>query len=329
MENLNRLKKPPAYPVFSTRQLDDIDAFAEAIQPLNVRVNQLTSGEFLGDVNVADCGRVKFTCINSNQALRTIGERSGDRLLFMMALQADKTPVINHGFPISTRDIFGFGGDGKIDWITGKNPRIIAAEIDSKLFLSLAGKIGYDCRSRNFLRQNCIRLDPIFARVMRGYYRQIGEIMKVQPSLLMREKMRSLIADDFCHFLADALKFGAHNKCLNIKKYRRFHLIKRVEEIADMYRHTPLNLQQICDRLETSSSALCCGFKEIFGTSPMAYLKIQRLNGVRRALKKADPEQKTVMQLAYEWGFGSLGHFSRDYQKMFGELPSETLKRRA
>lgn len=327
MENLNRLKKSQVFPGVSTQQFDDIDTFAEAIQPLNVRIDQLTSGKFLGDVNVADCGRVKFTCINPNQALRMIGERSDDRLLFMMALRADKTPVISDGFPISTRDIFGFNSGGKIDLMTGKNPQIIATEIDSKLFQSIADTIGFDSRSRNFFRQDCIRLEPIFSRVMRGYCRQVCEILKSQPALFMRENMRHLIADDFCHFLVDALKYSAQKKYWQVKKYRRFHLIKRVEEIADMYRQEPLNLQQICDRLETSSSALSYGFKEIFGMSPMAYLKIQRLNGVRRALKNADPDQKTVMQLAYEWGFGSLGHFSRDYQKMFGELPSETLKR--
>lgn len=60
--------------------------------------------------------------------------------------------------------------------------------------------------------------------------------------------------------------------------------------------------------------------------SPIAYIKAQRLNGVRRTLKKADPETTMVMSLAQQWGFWSNGHFARDYQKMLGELPSETLQ---
>ncbi|WP_392531001.1 helix-turn-helix domain-containing protein [Nostoc sp. C117] len=60
--------------------------------------------------------------------------------------------------------------------------------------------------------------------------------------------------------------------------------------------------------------------------SPIAYLKIQRMNGVRRTLRDADPKITTVMQVAHQWGFCSTGHFCRDYKEMFGELPSETLK---
>jgi AraC family transcriptional regulator, ethanolamine operon transcriptional activator len=61
----------------------------------------------------------------------------------------------------------------------------------------------------------------------------------------------------------------------------------------------------------------------------MAYLKIQRLNGVRRTLRDSDSEITTVMQVAHQWGFWSAGHFSKDYKEMFGELPSETLRSHA
>jgi AraC family ethanolamine operon transcriptional activator len=37
--------------------------------------------------------------------------------------------------------------------------------------------------------------------------------------------------------------------------------------------------------------------------SPMAYFKCERLNGVRRALKAADPRAVTVAELARRWGF--------------------------
>jgi AraC family transcriptional regulator, ethanolamine operon transcriptional activator len=34
-----------------------------------------------------------------------------------------------------------------------------------------------------------------------------------------------------------------------------------------------------------------------------------------------------VTQAASQWGFWHLGYFSRDYRKMFGELPSQTFRR--
>ena len=58
----------------------------------------------------------------------------------------------------------------------------------------------------------------------------------------------------------------------------------------------------------------------------MAYIKIQRLNGVRRALMNTDPNIRTVMDVAQEWGFWNAAHFAKDYKEMFGELPSKTLR---
>jgi AraC family ethanolamine operon transcriptional activator len=89
----------------------------------------------------------------------------------------------------------------------------------------------------------------------------------------------------------------------------------------------PLTLKALAKRLGSSSSALSYGFKELFNMSPMRYLKVQRLNTVRRRLKASDPEIHSVEALANRFGFWSAGHFARDYQTMFGELPSETLQR--
>ncbi|WP_282433594.1 helix-turn-helix domain-containing protein [Okeania hirsuta] len=76
-------------------------------------------------------------------------------------------------------------------------------------------------------------------------------------------------------------------------------------------------------------SGICCnfspGFKDLFGVSPMRYLKIRRLNAVRQRLKASEPENCSIVFLANEFGFYCPSHFTRDYKAMFGELPSETL----
>jgi AraC family ethanolamine operon transcriptional activator len=87
-----------------------------------------------------------------------------------------------------------------------------------------------------------------------------------------------------------------------------------------------LVLEAICIAVKTSKSALSYGFHDIFGLSPMVYLKTVRLNGVRRALKIADPTTATVLGIGNRYGFWHMGHFSHDYRQMFGESPSDTLR---
>jgi len=79
--------------------------------------------------------------------------------------------------------------------------------------------------------------------------------------------------------------------------------------------------------LHCSRRPLFYAFEEVFGVSPMVYLKARRLQAVRSALQLADPDQVGVMEVARRFGFWSSGHFARDYQRCFGERPLLTLKR--
>jgi AraC family transcriptional regulator, ethanolamine operon transcriptional activator len=64
------------------------------------------------------------------------------------------------------------------------------------------------------------------------------------------------------------------------------------------------------------------------GLSPKAYLKARRLNAVRRELLRDETAVGNIFDRASSWGFWHMGQFGRDYKAMFGELPSETLKRK-
>ena len=106
----------------------------------------------------------------------------------------------------------------------------------------------------------------------------------------------------------------------------RFQIVKQAENYMMENLDKPLTLKDLCLALHISSRPIFYGFKEIFGITPMAYLKIYLLHGVRRLLKASDPEKTTVMEIARQFGFWSPGHFTRDYKTMFGELPSKTIK---
>lgn len=67
-------------------------------------------------------------------------------------------------------------------------------------------------------------------------------------------------------------------------------------------------------------------FKQFRGYTPMAFLREQRLQGIRKALMSAPPGS-TVVTIANLWGYSSLGVFAAAYFKRFGEYPSMTLNR--
>jgi len=62
----------------------------------------------------------------------------------------------------------------------------------------------------------------------------------------------------------------------------------------------------------------------VTGLSPMDYLKRLRLNGVRRDLEHGGKHTR-IIDVATDWGFWHMGHFTTDYRAMFRETPSKTL----
>jgi len=89
----------------------------------------------------------------------------------------------------------------------------------------------------------------------------------------------------------------------------------------------PVSVADLAAVSGVSARTLFKGFHERHGTSPMGFLKARRLEAVQRALLAADPHSTTVTEVAMDFGFFHLGHFSRDYRQAFQELPSETLRR--
>jgi AraC family transcriptional regulator, ethanolamine operon transcriptional activator len=57
----------------------------------------------------------------------------------------------------------------------------------------------------------------------------------------------------------------------------------------------------------------------------MVYLKRIRLDGAHRSLQRASKHGTRIIDVATDWGFWHMGHFTSDYRTMFGETPSETL----
>lgn len=68
-------------------------------------------------------------------------------------------------------------------------------------------------------------------------------------------------------------------------------------------------------------------FQEFFGIGPVRYLQLRRLHLINRALRAADPDSVSVTELLVQHGEWELGRFASRYRRLFGERPSETLRK--
>ena len=105
-------------------------------------------------------------------------------------------------------------------------------------------------------------------------------------------------------------------------------LVRRAIEIGDDYRG-PVPVATLCRLLRVSPGTLERAFKTATGVTPHAFFLRRRLTRARNVLLREDPKQRRVTDIASELGFSELGRFAVRYRQMFGESPSETLKRPA
>jgi len=103
-------------------------------------------------------------------------------------------------------------------------------------------------------------------------------------------------------------------------------LVRRAIEIADA-QGGPVRIAQLCGALRVSPSSLESAFKSITGVTPHAFFLRRRLTQARSVLLRGNPAQRKVTDVATELGFSELGRFAVRYREMFGETPSQTLKR--
>ncbi|HEY4370660.1 MAG TPA: helix-turn-helix domain-containing protein [Burkholderiales bacterium] len=88
-----------------------------------------------------------------------------------------------------------------------------------------------------------------------------------------------------------------------------------------------LHVADLCRAAAVSERTLRNAFNEAFGMGPIRYLRIRRLNQVRRLLLDPQAVITSVTEAATRFEFFDLGRFARDYRHLFGEKPSETWAR--
>ena len=175
----------------------------------------------------------------------------------------------------------------------------------------------------DFRSKNHVNLLPTGMKEIKDYLKQILALAIYNPTWLQQPHIEQLISDDFVPLLISQIPIKLNSKSF-VKPSRRAKLIIQAEKQILNSLEKPLTLKQLAENLGSSSSALSYGFKDLFGMSPMRYIKVRRLNAVRQHLKVRDRKRITIARVANQFGFWSLGHFIRDYQAMCGELPSQT-----
>ncbi|MET9346519.1 AraC family transcriptional regulator [Streptomyces termitum] len=102
--------------------------------------------------------------------------------------------------------------------------------------------------------------------------------------------------------------------------------VKRAMDAVRERPEHPFTTAELAAHARVSVRRLQESFRECVGMSPMAYLREVRLDRVREELRAAEPDEVSVSEVAWRWGFAHQGRFAARYREKFGESPSRTLR---
>ena len=112
-----------------------------------------------------------------------------------------------------------------------------------------------------------------------------------------------------------SLLFKNHLCMLDPKANAKIRLI--IDYIEKNYK-LDISTKTISEKFEYSSEHFCRKFKESVGITPMAYLKIYRLE---RALKMIKDNEHSISEIALECGFSDANYFTRCFRSYYGVPP--------
>src|SRR5215472_3977391 len=172
-----------------------------------------------------------------------------------------------------------------------------------------------------------VMLTPLPSAIakLQGLSAAVGQLAKYASEIITYPEAAHGLEQALIEAMVDCLCFSKdHGKSL--AQAQHSIVMDRFRQAVEQHPGEPLYILQICKAIGVSERALrmCC--QEYLGTGPKRYLLLRRMHQARRALRDAS-DTTTVATIATQFGFWHLGRFAINYQALFGESPSGTLRR--
>lgn len=284
------------------------------------RFKQITSGHFQGTIQLVVGSLVRIFSVEANQRMIIRGLDSSGLFTFCPVTSSGSS-CIWQGRHYDPGQLAVKRFDAEVDVCTSRGVNATALELKPESLqdayrsllsteesLNLDGWTAYSLSPAAFLD-----LNHQFARLLnRGLF---------DPTLLGSPEGHRL-EQECIRTLVTSL-FGG-NSLPRASLPVRLNIVRRTEEYMLSRIGDPIGAIDVCREIGVNDRTLRLAFRERYGVGPMTYFRFLRLNAVRSRLRT--DSQVSIADAARECGFHHLGNFAADYRRLFGLLPSDTIR---
>lgn len=310
---------------FARHTASDVDESASIVSGWALQYDQLSPGRFQGETLEIRFRDVQFIREKSNRIVRQTGTVPAASIVFglPMAMSGDG---IFFGNRVNENDLMVCPRDGNLDFRTPATMDLTCFSISSAVFADALAEIGgvSDGDTLNLTVKTCasqVKVDSLKHLITSLYC-----LADWFPERLGCASIQKNLEDTLILGLIESVSTSQEVTSL-LTAERRKNLVANACEFALAQPDDSVSILEMCKKFGTSRRKLNYCFQEVLGISPLQYLRALRLNGARRDLKMHHCDAQTVQYVAFRWGFWHVGQFGVYYKAMFGECPSETLRK--
>ena len=294
----------------SSLHFQDAQEQAHALSGWNQDYLQLSAGLFQGELAQVEGRGIKLFVERVQQSVLQTGVLPPRVLALGVPLNASGGGMFC-GRACDAASLHLFSGDSGFEFRTSRQHTMLGIELqladDVELPLC-AGTLTHTIRPLSKIK---------------SYVMELYQSARRDPTLLSNPAVVASVSD----FLLDSLLRApnAPGSDPGVANNTHWALVQRCVTLVNDAPDAAPTVTQLCMETGVSRRTLQNAFLRVLDMSPLAYIKAVRLKQAREALKNA----RSVTDAATACGFWHFGHFSQDYQTLFGERPSDTLRRQS
>jgi len=178
-------------------------------------------------------------------------------------------------------------------------------------------------------RQGIRHLDlhPVLAERLRQQLRGLLGLGKHLASPPDEGLTESLASEGLIRLLVQAIVSGARStRPVAMLTAGQRHALATMEACLRRWQASPADELRVSSITDTSQRMLEMATRDAYCVTPHYWIKVAKMNMVYRDLLSRNCT--SVTSACQRWGICHMGRFAAEYRELFGESPSETLKRR-
>ncbi|EHD19560.1 MULTISPECIES: helix-turn-helix domain-containing protein [Brenneria] len=297
-------------------RIQELAQHSQLLTDWSLRYDQISQGRFEGNIQEAWLDGVQFYEERLSQSVFQSGEaREGTLCLGVFNVLSGETRWM--GKNLTTQDVTWSYKRGELMLQTPEYSSLQVLSIPLSLLPDIIDELPHAVYA--------VRNDALASRIRQQITAMLHSM--IEHPLQMAEKQARLQFKSDIRGLAFSFfdVIGKQPPSVKHSRQKAQRVVAKAQEALMENRDRPLTMDELCLMTHTSRRTLQNCFETVTGQSPAVFLKNMRLNGVKRMLVVGNKDAN-ISEIASKWGFWHLSQFTVDYKRLFGELPSMTLK---